>query len=372
MRSILITTLKYGVGLALLALVIGQNWGPSANGDPGLEEILKTGTVQWGPLLIATVIMTGSLLLSFVRWYVLVRAQELPFTLTNAFRLGLIGYFWNTLAPGSVGGDAVKAVLLCREQSRRTVAVATVLIDRAVGLWALFWFVAILGSIFWLTGDEALLSNWKLQVIVQAAIGLVIFTSLVWTGLVMMPERWATQLTERLGRLPRVGGMATELWQAVYLYRSKQWSIAATMGMALVGHVGWVMAFYFSAQSFIIPGQAQIPSITEHYVIVPVGMTFQALVPLPGGIGAGEWGFASLYEAVGKPRRNGVVGSLVQRAITWALALVSYIVYLSMARAAARAKGQAGMTTNGENESEPVPPLEAPPAPVPSISMETP
>ena len=52
-------------------------------------------------------------------------------------RLGMIGIFWNTFLPGAVGGDIIKATFLAREQSRRTVAVATVIMDRALALWAL-------------------------------------------------------------------------------------------------------------------------------------------------------------------------------------------------------------------------------------------
>jgi glycosyltransferase 2 family protein len=347
-RSILITLCKYGLAFALLAFVIAQNWddklGPNGSDgsptvDPGLRRILETGTVQWLPVGIVVSIVTVSLLLSFYRWYLLVRAQDLPFTKTNAVRLGLLGYFWSTLFPGSVGGDAVKAVYLCREQSRRTVAVATVLIDRAIGMWALFWFVAILGGAFWLAGDAQMTSKTKLQVIVLIAIGLVVFTSLMWMGLVLLPEQRADKFAGRLSRLPKVGGVACELWRAVWMYRSKQGSIVAAMLLALVGHVGWVLAFYFSAQAFVLPDRgADIPTLAEHYVIVPVGMIFQAVIPLPGGIGAGEFGFRELYRWVGSLPANGVVASLTQRFINWIMAAAGYVVYLWMPVPAAEGK----------------------------------
>lgn len=340
MRSILIVLCKYGLAFALLAFVISQNWEDSANGDPGLRTILQTGTVQWLPVGIVVSIVTVSLLLSFYRWYLLVRAQDLPFTKTNAIRLGLLGYFWSTLFPGSVGGDAVKAVYLCREQSRRTVAVATVIIDRAIGMWALFWFVAIVGGAFWLSGDPQLASKPKLQLIVLSAIGLVVFTSLLWMVLVLLPERRAEHFAGHLSRLPKVGGVAREFWRAVWMYRSKQGSIVAAMLLALVGHVGWVLAFYFSAQAFVLPGRgADIPTLAEHYVIVPVGMIFQAVIPLPGGMGAGEYGFGKLYELVGSLPANGVVASLTQRFINWVMAAAGYVIYLWMpASAVAEAK----------------------------------
>ena len=58
-------------------------------------------------------------------------------------RIGLIGFFYNSVLPGSVGGDIIKAAAIAREQSRRTIAVATVIMDRVIALWGLVWFVAV-------------------------------------------------------------------------------------------------------------------------------------------------------------------------------------------------------------------------------------
>ncbi|TXT16411.1 MAG: hypothetical protein FD138_4759, partial [Planctomycetota bacterium] len=78
-------------------------------------------------------------MLTFLRWFVLVKALGFPFTVRDALRLGFIGYLFNFVAPGSVGGDLVKAGLLAKEQSnRKTTAVATVLLDRILGMLALF------------------------------------------------------------------------------------------------------------------------------------------------------------------------------------------------------------------------------------------
>src|SRR4051812_4742038 len=46
-----------------------------------------------------------AMLLTFFRWFVLVRALELPFRLRDAIRLGFIGNFFNLVIPGAVGGD---------------------------------------------------------------------------------------------------------------------------------------------------------------------------------------------------------------------------------------------------------------------------
>ena len=56
---------------------------------------------------------------------------------------------------------------------RRPVAVATVIIDRAVALWALIWFVALAGALFWALGLLAGTAQATLEGIVVAAAGIV-------------------------------------------------------------------------------------------------------------------------------------------------------------------------------------------------------
>ena len=289
-RSYLITAGKYGLGFAGLAFVL-RNWQP-ADGSPGLASI-RLRDVQLEPLTLAALIFFVSLLLSFARWFVLVRALDLPFTPVNALRLGLLGFFWSTFFPGSVGGDVVKAYSISREQKRRSVAVATVLLDRAVGLWALFWLVALLGSGFWWAG--VLDHQPKLLFIVEGALALVALTSALWCVLCVLPERRGEKFARRLTRIPKVGGAASEFWRAVWMYRDRQGSIIAALAISLVGHVGWVMSFYYAAQMFLpLSDRGNIPSLTEHFLIVPVGMTVQALFPTPGGIGGGEFGYGAL------------------------------------------------------------------------------
>jgi uncharacterized protein (TIRG00374 family) len=323
---------KYGLGFALLSYVIWKHWEPPPGAPPdakGLVDVWNGGVpLQWLPLGIASVICFLSIGLTFLRWYVLVRAQELPFTLPNAMRLGLLGYFWSTLFPGSIGGDAVKAWFLARAQSRRTVAVATVLIDRLIGLWALVWVVAILGSAFWLLGNPAVEASNYLRTIVISANAIVVFTVACWLLLGLLPERRAQRFAGRLTRIPKVGHSAAEFWRAVWLYRRQRVAIVVALLMSVVGHVGFVLTFYYSAQVFLVGNVAQIPSVEEHFLLVPIGMTFQALFPTPGGVGGAELAFGWLYTLAGKPATNGILGSLAQRMINCVLALSGYMVYL--------------------------------------------
>jgi uncharacterized protein (TIRG00374 family) len=330
-NRLLINCSKYFIGLGLLAYVIWKNWSPA--NSPGLQGFWQRHFVEGEPihvkfLILATGIYIAGVLLTFVRWYVLVRAQELPFTLSNAMRLGLIGLFWSTFLPGSVGGDIIKAAFIAREQSRRTVAVATVMIDRAVGLWGLCLLVALLGSIFWIGGllqaDVAQTS----QSIVIGSILICAASGGVWILLGFLPEWRAKRFATRLTGIPKVGHSAAEFWRAIWMYRNKEKSIIQALLLSLVGHVGFVLTFYFSALTVFTADQ--IPSLSTHFLIVPIGMAIQAGFPAPGGVGGGEYAFGALYKLVDYPEANGVLGALVQRVITWVVALGGFALYLRM------------------------------------------
>lgn len=330
-KRILIAGLKYGLGFGLLSFVIWRNWAPASG--QGLQAVVQRHfiagePIHYVPLALATVIYLTGVLLTFVRWYILVRAQELPFTLSNAMRLGSIGLFFSTFLPGSVGGDIIKAAFIAREQSRRTVAVATVMIDRAVGLWGLCLLVALLGIIFWTGGMLEADAAQTLQSIVLGSVLICVISAGVWLLLGYLPEWRAQKFAGRLTKIPKVGHSAAEFWRAVWMYRSKEATIIQALLLSLVGHVAFVLTFYFSALTVFTADQ--IPSLTTHFMIVPIGMAIQAGFPAPGGVGGGEYAFGALYKLVNYQEANGVLGALVQRMITWAVALGGYVVYLRM------------------------------------------
>jgi uncharacterized protein (TIRG00374 family) len=352
-KRLLVSALKYVLGFGLLAYLIWTNWSPK-NG-PGLSGVWQKHFVDGAPVNVTCYLLAGlscmiGVLITFVRWYFLVRAQQLPFTLTNALRLGMVGYFCNTFLPGSVGGDFIKAVFIAREQSRRTVAVATVLIDRAVGLWALCWLVALVGGGAWMGGLLEGPAERQLTIIASTAMGIVGVSVLVWMVLGLLPNRRAERFARRLEGIPKIGHSASEFWRAVWMYRQEGKTVWLALILSLAGHVGFVLAYYFSAVTLLEP--SEVPSVVGHFLIVPIGMALNAGIPLPGGIGGGEFVFQKLYWLIGYPEDFGMLMSLVYRSITWVLGFAGYLVYLQM-RPALREVDEQALSGLNEPASEP-------------------
>ena len=157
---------------------------------------------NWSDLAIALLIVGASILLTFYRWYLLVWAQEFPFTVRDAMRLGIVGYACNFVRPGSAGGDIVKAGMIAAEQkSRKLVAASTVLLDRILGV---FWRSSWSGRLATFFQPAALLKNPVAK----------IYLAVLWTGAIggivglavlLHPAVPRSRLMQWMVRLPKIG-----------------------------------------------------------------------------------------------------------------------------------------------------------------------
>lgn len=329
--------LQYALGIGLYSFYIWKYWKPpEGTAGVGIRDILN-GPLTIPPLVLAVLVYALGVLLTFWRWFVLVRAQELPFTLFHAVRLGLLGFFWSTFLPGSIGGDVFKAASIARAQTRRTVAVATVLIDRAMGLWGIIWMVALFGSVFWLSGDAVVLKpgDSYLRSIILASLIIIAVSVILWLSMGVLPARNAERFARRLMHIPKVGQSVAEFWRALWMYRTKVGSIALALLLTLGSQVCFVCTIYFAAQTFQNTTRpAPCPTFREHFLLIPSGVAVQALLPTPGGMGS-EGFYGYLYARVDPSMQTtGLSAAFLQRTIMWSLALIGYYLSLRMGRAA--------------------------------------
>ncbi len=309
---------KWLLAAALLAFVFWRH-------RAGLSQMTQQ-SVHWLSLLIAIALCGGAILLTFLRWFCLVAALRFQFTIRDAMRLGFIGYLFNFVAPGSVGGDLVKAALLAKEQpDRRATAVATVLLDRILGMLALFMIGA--GAAWW--QRDAIQPRAELKAIVLLlAVGSV--AGLVGLGLMMIPAVTQTRVWSRLARLPIAGHLIAELVEGVRLYQTQRHVLFVALGISLVGHIGTISSFYFSAQA--ISGTKFVPTYAQHLFFIPAA-ELAGIVPLtPGGVGLLEEAVDSLYELNGAADGTGFLTVLAYRAVTLVISLIGVGYYFRSRR----------------------------------------
>jgi uncharacterized membrane protein YbhN (UPF0104 family) len=302
---------------------VHTNWEPKAGAaGPGLKQAL-TGPVDYGALGIAGVLIATAVAITFVRWYILVRALDLPVSPQRVTRLCLVGYFWNTLLPGAIGGDIVKAASLVRSEDRRTAAVSSIIFDRAIGLGGLILVVVLVGGFFYLRGDEEFTQQTLMYVLKASTIATAV-SLLGWVGLYFLPEWNVNRFAQRLEKLPGVGQAAAEAWRSLCLYCKRPRAVAVALGMTVIVHICNVFAFDQCARVFA-PDHSQLPSLQEHMVLVPVGIAIKALFPAPGGVGGAEFSFGKMYELINHAAALGVLASLAFLLSTWVLAAISFV-----------------------------------------------
>lgn len=326
LRNALTFLFKFGISAAIIAWLLCDRQNREVFGT------LSQGPKDWNMLFAAWLLSIVAVMLTFVRWYLLVRALDLSFTLKDAFRLGFLGYLLNFVSLGSVGGDLFKAVFVAREQpGQRAEAVATVVLDRVVGLYMLFVLatVAILftGQLHSPTEQVRMLSQATLFCTALGAAGICVL---------LVPGFTHGTFSRFLERMPRTGPLFGKLLGAIRIYRSRlkvlAWAALLSVGVHSLSAAG----IYLVACA--LPGAR--PTLGDHFVIVPLAMV-TGVLPLPmNGLGAFETVVNSLYlwvgasAAVGEGR--GLLVALGYRAITIIIAMIGACYYVASRREVAR------------------------------------
>lgn len=118
------------MSLLLIALIVRKvDWRQ-------LRAVLEHLDPRWAAAASGlTFVLIGTLAL---RWRIFLQQQDFRFQFSTIFGLTWAGQFFNSVLPGSTGGDVIKIYQLCRRQpDRKAAAAASVFADRFSALIAL-------------------------------------------------------------------------------------------------------------------------------------------------------------------------------------------------------------------------------------------
>jgi uncharacterized membrane protein YbhN (UPF0104 family) len=315
-----------GAAKALLAVGILAFLFYRLRGAEGLVRLVHEPK-QWGLLALGQALVIVGLSLNYVRWWVLVRALGLNFSLGDAFRLGSLGFLISQVAPGSVGGDLFKAVFVAREQpGQRTEAVASVLIDRVVGLYAML-LVATFGRLLAggvsIDGPVAALANVVAALTIVGSIGI---------ALLMTPPLTGPAMQEWVRRLPIAGATLGRLVEAAAAYRSERRYLFAAIAIGCGTHTMFVLAIWLIGRG--LPVHA--PTLSETFLVGPLSLSAGALPLTPSGLGVAEAAMGQLFKALSYSENDGLLVGLAYRVMTYVMAAVGGVYYVNARRTVAQ------------------------------------
>ncbi|MFW2389352.1 MAG: lysylphosphatidylglycerol synthase transmembrane domain-containing protein [Polyangiales bacterium] len=244
-----------------------------------------------GAALTSIAVVMMGLLCGMIRWRLLLRAYgaiDLP-SWPRVAHLYFVGHFYNTYAPGGVGGDVIRGVAGRKafgdlDLASATSGVAVVFIERVIGVSALLVLATGAYLIQPIPGIDGV-GLWATLGLGAAAAALI--------GIAIAP-RLAPLLPPKLGKplraLPR-------------LYAVGPFLLA--VGLSLIIHFINIVAGHAIMHSLE-------PSVTfaQSAVVMPL-ISASAFFPFTvGGAGIREAAFATLYGTVGVPEASAYAASL--------------------------------------------------------------
>lgn len=247
--------------------------------------------IRRGPemALVAGLCYAGYCVMAF-RWRLLLVHQDIRASMRNVFALTMIGALFNTLIPGAVSGDVVKAYYIAvRYPEKKAQAVTTIFLDRVVGLTSLLILSVLAGA--WNFGKIApngrvAVLYWSVVVVAFAGVALLAVAAMMSGRIVKVAEGLAQRF---LLLKPVVLGVRT-----MAAFYNSPLTLAVAFSVSFVSQFATCFAFYFVGLSI---GAQSIP-LSQLLFVIPLGLTAMALPIAPAGLGVGQVVFFFLFSTL--------------------------------------------------------------------------
>lgn len=264
-------------GLILLYL-LGQ-----VDGAAALRAMLQTDPVA---LAVVALLVLFDRVVMIWRWVLLLRASGTPIGTRAAAHIFLVSSFVGSFLPAGVGGDAARAYALGQRTSQRGAAVASVAIDRILGVVA----IALMGAV----GVAAYARQHpdpQVQIVASssAAAILVLSFGAVWADrwIRWLPAAWHSWAPVRL---------PLRIADSVAAYRGTPRTLLAVFGLSVLVQVLRIVQAYGLGLGLGI----DVP-FTYYLVFMPIGLLLLLLPISVSGFGLPQAFMVWLLRPLGVP-----------------------------------------------------------------------
>lgn len=300
---------KLSVSLALLAVALrgidlDQLW-----------QLLRGFDAGWMTAALGVyAVMVG---VSVWRWQVLLRAQAVDVPTRLLSQSFWVALFFNNFLPSNIGGDVIRIADTAGPAGSRTLAATVVLVDRLLGLVALFVVASVGSSATTALGIPVPGSGWiTLGTAAALVVGIPIFLVPGLLGRLLAPVR-------ALGH-PWVLDRAAQFEDAFARFRVRPSAIAGAFAGALVVQGALVVFYALAARSLGIP----LP-LTLAGVLIPVSLAVQMAPVSINGFGVREAVFVYFFRRFGLASASAVALSLIGTGLIMAISLIGGVVFVS-------------------------------------------
>jgi glycosyltransferase 2 family protein len=253
------------------------------------EVVAAARDADLAPLLLAIGLVIVDRALMAWRWFWLLQAfpatQHARFT--DLLRLFFVSTFVGTFLPASVGGDAVRAAGLARMRVPLADAVASVFMDRVLGVLSILA-MAVLG--LWLGRGQLPAGRFVLLSLLFCAAGCAA------VALVIFSSRAATLVKRSLGLLQvqRVARVGRSVIDAVQRYADRHGLLAGVLAASIGVQVLRIVQAYCLGLSLNL-GAGPV----SYFAFVPVILLVMLLPITINGIGTSQAAFVLFFTQAG-------------------------------------------------------------------------
>ena len=219
-----------------------------------------------------------------LRWVLLLRASNVPVRSGEAARIFLVSSFVGSFLPAGVGGDVARAYGLSRLSANGSEAVASVAVDRVLGILSLL-LLGVIGLLMWSPDGIA---DWR------APLGILLFVSA--SGAALWADRLVRALMPSALHGSALGRRLLNLGDAVSRYRGRTPAVLHVMVWSLVVQLLRIGQAYLLGLGLGI----RVP-FSYYVVFMPIGLLMLLLPVSISGFGLPQGVIVWLLRPVGVP-----------------------------------------------------------------------
>ncbi len=250
-------------------------------------------------------------LLGSSRWKVLLKSYGIDVPHKDLYRLYMIGSFFNTFLPTSVGGDAVRMFKVSSLTDKRAQAVTSVIIERFIGMLILY-IISFFSFIFYFGFEEEKGLFFTIAFLLLASIGFIIFilSPLSDKIIKIVPSSFLKEKLEKIH------------YSLKYPVREPK-TLFKVLAYTTLLQINVVIYF------FIISNAIKMKlSIVYFFILIPIILTVTMLPITIGGIGLRESGFVFLFSRFGVIPEKALTLSILGYFISLVFAGFGGLVYI--------------------------------------------
>jgi uncharacterized protein (TIRG00374 family) len=294
-KSYVNAAIKWLIAIVLLVLVF-------RSGKLSLEPLLALANKP-GAFLICFLIIFLMALMTFIRWQWILTQLGCRLSTPKALRLGMIGQFFSTVIPGSVGGDLIKAVYVMRMgKGLKSIAMLSVALDRVLGLVGLIFLGALAFGYLELSGLSSTLAQNKTGLFVRSLGGVLIGSMVVFfIVLFFLPQllKILDRLHRRSHKVKLLSRLSTPVMGALNKLSSKRLFLLGAVLMSTAMHALALVSYYIVARAIHAEAAWGTLALSGFIVACVLGNCSIAIPITPLGLGIGQIVYSSLFQAAG-------------------------------------------------------------------------